>query len=344
MREIKKERGNGKKDPDTMVHDDSADRDDQRDDTGAGKIGRRALLGGLAGAAAGGLLLAGTSPAKAASDAWKQPGNNNHILGIQHQDLSADAEAAVRLDYYSHCSFKVTSPKGVTLLVDPWRDDPSGAWGFWFKKPFPKLVVDVCMSTHTHFDHDAIYRPDATTVLDRMIGEFQLGDIRIKGIADKHACSAPGWYKWTNAIKEFGQNPCPPNNPGHMDMAVFVVETGGVRIVFWGDNRHNPPASFWKALGPVDVLTLPVDGSQHILSYDQGDMIVAKLKPKIVIPTHYLNEETTYTLSTLQPADAWVARQKNKRTLTTPTLTLNRSEIAGMDREFRYFGNHVLKA
>ena len=86
------------------------------------------------------------------------------------------------------------------------------------------------------------------------------------------------------------------------------------------------------------------DGSQHILSYDQGNAIVEKLKPKIVIPTHYLSETTTYTLSTLQPADEWVKSQKSFKMLDSPTLTLAAADIAGRDREFNYFGSHALTA
>jgi L-ascorbate metabolism protein UlaG (beta-lactamase superfamily) len=120
-----------------------------------------------------------------------------------------------------------------------------------------------------------------------------------------------------------------------------VVETGGVRILIWGDNRHNPPQDVWDKWGRIDVLTLPVDGSQHILSYAQGDEVVERLKPKIVIPTHYLLHGVSSTLSTLQPADEWVASQKAKQLLESPRLVIQPDAIASADREFRYFGNSV---
>ena len=116
-------------------------------------------------------------------------------------------------------------------------------------------------------------------------------------------------------------------------MSSFVVETGGLRLLIWGDNRHNPSDAVWDAWGPIDVLTLPVDGSQHILSYEQGNAIVERLKPKMVIPTHYLNEATTLTLSTLQTADAWVNSQKSFQRLDGPTLELPPEELASMERE-----------
>ena len=92
----------------------------------------------------------------------------------------------------------------------------------------------------------------------------------------------------------------------------------------------------------MDVLTLPVDGSQHILDYKQGNDIVEKLKPKIIIPTHYLNETTSYTLTTLQHADDWVKSQKSYKMLDSASLSLEAGDVAGMDREFLYFGNNAL--
>lgn len=316
--------------------------DGRRAEPGSG-LSRRSLFtaAGAAGIVAAGSALAPRA-AQAQSTDWTQPGNNNHVIALQ--EAAQLAQGPVKIDYYGHCAIKVTSPGGASIMFDPWRDDPSGAWGLWFKQKFPETLVDITMSTHTHFDHDAIDRPASTMVLDRMAGRFEFADLKITGFADKHACLAPGWYKWTNALKEFGVQACPPNNIGHMDMVTYVVETGGVRTLIWGDNRHNPADGFWDAVGRIDVLTLPVDGSQHILSYDQGNAVVERLKPKIVIPTHYLNETTTYTLSTLQPADEWVKGQKSFKMLDGPSLSLVVGDIAGMDREFMYFGSHAQTA
>lgn len=298
------------------------------------------VAAGAAGVGAGAALV-GAKPAAAQSQAWKQPGNNNHVVELQGTTGQAST-GAVGIDYYGHCAIKITSPGGATVLFDPWRDDPSGAWGLWFRNEFPQIPVDITLSTHAHFDHDAIERPNSTMVLDRMVGNFQFADLTITGFADKHACVAPGWYNWTDALAEFGVNACPPDNVGHMDMVVYLVETGGIRTLIWGDNRHNPPAEFWDTIGRVDVLTLPVDGSQHILSYGQGDDIVSRLKPKVIIPTHYLNETTSYTLTTLQDADEWVKSQKSYKMLESASLKLEAGEIEGMDGEFMYFGNHAL--
>ncbi|NYZ16473.1 Zn-dependent hydrolase [Azospirillum sp. RWY-5-1] len=313
--------------------------DNRRTIMGAG-LSRRSVFkaAGAAGIGAA-AAVAGTRGAAAQSTDWTQPGNNNHVIELQ--GTKAFADGATKIDYYGHCAFKITSPGGATVLFDPWRDDPSGAWGLWFKMKFPETKVDITMSTHTHFDHDAIDRPVSTMVLDRMVGRFEFADLKITGFADKHACLAPGWYKWTDALKEFGAEACPPNNVGHMDMVTYLVETGGIRTLIWGDNRPDPADAFWASVGRVDVLTIPVDGSQHILSYAQADAIIDRLKPKIVIPTHYLNEATTYTLSTLQPADEWVKGKRSYKLVDGPSASLTAKDIAGLDREVFHFGSHV---
>lgn len=300
------------------------------------------MAAGAAGVGGTASMLSSTA-AKAQSTDWTQPGNNNGVIELQ-KTTGTHVAGDVGIDFYGHCALKITSPGGATLLFDPWRDDPSGAWGLWFKNEFPEVPVDICMSTHTHFDHDAIHRPVSTMVLDRMVGNFEFADIKITGFADKHACVAPGWYSWTDALAEFGLDACPPNNPNHMDMVVYLVETGGIRTLIWGDNRHNPADEFWDAIGQVDVLTLPVDGSMHILSYEMGNAIVERLKPKVVIPTHYLNETTSYTLTTLQNADEWVKAQASYKMLDSASLSLNAGDVSGMDREFLYFGNNAMTA
>jgi Beta-lactamase superfamily domain len=77
-------------------------------------------------------------------------------------------------------------PKGLTVLTDPWRNDSTGAYPKWFLNDFPALRVDIVISTHAHFDHDAVERPNGLMVLERLVGQFKLGDIEITGLADKH--------------------------------------------------------------------------------------------------------------------------------------------------------------
>ncbi|NQV21585.1 MAG: MBL fold metallo-hydrolase [Rhodospirillales bacterium] len=289
------------------------------------------------------LIVLLTGPAAwAQSEAWKQKLNNNHVIALQKAGGSPADEGTLTIDYYGHAAFRITSPKGVVMMFDPWRNDPSGAFGLWFRTEFPKTPVDMVLSTHAHFDHDAVYAPQSPMVLDRVAGDFALADVRVTGLADKHTCIAPGTVDWTAFMDEIGQPGCPPDNWGHLDNTIFVVETAGLKTIVWGDNRHNPSPEVWAALEGADILIIPIDGSQHLLSYAQIDEITARIGPKAVIPAHYHTQGATSVISTLGNADEWVDGRENSRKLDGPSISLTTDAVKDMSDQVLYFGAHHL--
>ncbi len=276
-------------------------------------------------------------------NSWQSGLNHNRIIQIQNQGGTREAAGSVEISFYSNSSFGVTSPRGISMIVDPWRNDPSGAWGLWYRMDFPKAEVDIGLSTHAHFDHDALDRLDANMLLDRMGGTFELGDVKITGIADKHQCVAPGIVAWTEAVKQFeGRNdPCPPTNFRHMDNSIYLIETGGLRLLMWGDNRPTPPQEVLDKIGEVDVIFVPVDGSKHILDYAQADSVVEMTGAKVAIPHHYLVPETTFYTSTLQDAVEWTQSHSHTM-LDGPTIQISAADIADMKGHVMYFGSNHL--
>ena len=271
---------------------------------------------------------------------WKSGNNHDRIIQIQNEGGTREAADGVEIAYFSNSSFQVTSPRGISIIVDPWRNDPSGAWGLWYRMEFPAAEVDIGMSTHAHFDHDALDKIDANMLLDRMGGTFELGDVKITGIADKHQCVAPGLIPWTEAVKQFEgrEDPC-TDNYRHMDNTIYVIETGGLRLLMWGDNRPEPPADVLERIGDVDVIFVPVDGSRHILDYQQADSIVTKTKANIAIPHHYLVPETTFYTSTLLPATEWAETHEHTM-LDSPSVVITKADTEGKDGHVYYFGSH----
>ncbi|MEM1306930.1 MAG: MBL fold metallo-hydrolase, partial [Pseudomonadota bacterium] len=105
--------------------------------------------------------------------AWQQPSNHNRMIALQQRhDLDPRAEGAVELAFFGSSAFRVTSPAGLTVMLDPWRNLPTRTWD-WYFHDFPQTVCDIGVATHAHFDHDALHRLDAHTLLDRPIGTFQ---------------------------------------------------------------------------------------------------------------------------------------------------------------------------
>jgi Beta-lactamase superfamily domain len=118
------------------------------------------------------------------SPAW----NDNDLIRVQRKGGDPARSGDVRIEFYGHDAFKITSPAGLTVLTDPWRNDATGHYPKWFLSKFPAIRVDIVLSTHAHFDHDAVERPKGLIVLERLVGQFRLGDIEITGLADKHKC------------------------------------------------------------------------------------------------------------------------------------------------------------
>lgn len=185
--------------------------------------------------------------------------------------------------------------------------------------------------------------PRAQMVLERPVGDFKLGDVELIGLAEKHQCHSEGDQHWDSIATEFGISLCPPNNVIAFDNTIQILETGGLRIAVWGDNRPSPAPDLDKYLQHVDVLILPIDGSQHILTYAEVDQVIQRYSPKAIIPAHYLTEGAESVLSGLKSADFWVESQKNVRRIDRDEVIFNRAELEGASHRVYYFGNHYAK-
>jgi L-ascorbate metabolism protein UlaG (beta-lactamase superfamily) len=277
----------------------------------------------------------------APSRAW----NDNSLITIQKEGGDPTRAGDVKIEFYGHDAFKITSPRGLTVLTDPWRNDSTGLYPKWFLNEFPALRVDIVLSTHAHFDHDAVERPNGLMVLERLVGQFKLGDIEVTGLGDKHKCQPTPPDKPDPAPADSQLETCPPNNVIAFDNAIQIIETGGLRIAIWGDNRAVPDPSLDHYLRNVDVLILPIE---TILTRDEVDAIVRKYDPKAVIPAHYFLNGLTTDISGLESADGWVndwekVHHSDVRRLDTADLTLNTAALKGPHPRVYYFGNHFEK-
>ncbi|MGI9423753.1 MAG: MBL fold metallo-hydrolase [Hyphomicrobiaceae bacterium] len=274
--------------------------------------------------------------------AWQRTTNHNRMIELQSQPVNPAENGALELAYFGASCFQLTSPAGVTVMIDPWRNHPSGKWD-WYRGDFPVVPVDIVCSTHAHFDHDAVHKPDANVVLDRPIGEYRFADIKITCIADKHCSVAPpgSVYDWPEMyLKTAGIDARPPNNPRQFDNTIIIVEAGGLRTMHWGDNRPDPNPHVWDMIGQVDIALLPIDASMHILSYEQADELAARIGAKVVVPHHYFIWDLVQRGSTLQPADAYAAARDHIKS-EGPRYTLDKAMIADWTSKVIHFGDHV---
>ena len=197
----------------------------------------------------------------------------------------------MKLTYFGHCAFRWETPGGVTVMADPYRNL---ADRYWFSRLFPEVHCDLGLITHAHFDHDAADRlPEAASVL-RMPGDFETGDLRIRGIRDLHSGAS--------RLRDF------PN-------VMFRLEVDGVSYLHIGDNRADWPDEVARAVGEVDVLLVTVDDSVHLLTYEEVDGLVQRLQPRVVIPMHYFIPGLSASGNDLLPPEGWLDRQDGVRRL-----------------------------
>jgi L-ascorbate metabolism protein UlaG (beta-lactamase superfamily) len=265
--------------------------------------------------------------------------NDNSLIAIQKQGGDPTRPGDVKIEFYGHDAFKITSPQGLTVLTDPWRNDPTGAYPKWFLTDFPAISVDIVLSTHAHFDHDAVERPNGLVVLERLVGQYRLGDVEVTGLADKHKCEPP-----PAGSTDPHAEACPPNNPIDLDNAIQIIETGGLRIAVWGDNRAVPDPAFDRYLKNVDVLILPIEA---VLTREEADAILRKYDPKAVIPSHYFVKGLTNEGSGVESAERWVQEQEKAHVdvvrLDRPELTLSPASLKSAHRRVYYFGDKFEK-
>lgn len=270
--------------------------------------------------------------------AWRSRRNHNRMIEFAH---GRNDGGPVKLAFFGSSAFRVTSPRGLSVMVDPWRNVPTAKWD-WYFHDFPMTEVDIGISTHAHFDHDALECLDANVLLDRPIGTWSFADVTVEGVPDKHAIDpSDATYDFKLINSYFGGQPMdPPNNSRNWDNTIVVVETGGLRICHWGDNRHSAPDSVYEALGRVDILLMPVDDSQHVMGHPMVAEVIDRVAPRIVVPHHYYTWNIVQRGSTLLPVERWVADQPNVRRIESAETTYAPEDLP-QTRTVDYFGDHV---
>jgi L-ascorbate metabolism protein UlaG (beta-lactamase superfamily) len=173
---------------------------------------------------------------------------NTGVASARNSDRSiqtaTNSNRPVTIEYIAHACFRITSPSGTQILIDPY------ASRLWLGYDFPREVrADAVLISHPHYDHDggeAFGLPVPwlpSTLVLRTPGTTQIHDITVVGYAGKHA---DPWGK------EFGQT-----------NTIWLLMVAGLRIVHLGDNGPLTDESV-RELGRVDVLMIPIDSQSHI--------------------------------------------------------------------------------
>ncbi len=93
-------------------------------------------------------------------------------LGLAAAAALAAEAPKTELTWYGHAAFKVKTPGGTALLLDPWLSNPSAA----DKEAVAKLdQADFILVTHGHFDHVGDTVAIAKKTGAKVVASFELG-------------------------------------------------------------------------------------------------------------------------------------------------------------------------
>ena len=213
-------------------------------------------------------------------------------------------DSSATLTWFGHSMFLLTSPGGVTVLMDPNS-------GIGYDEPdLPEVTVVTI--THDDSDHN---KAEVAGVGARVLkgiegGEWveideQIGDVHIKTILTFHDDSAGA---------ERGKN------------SMFLFETADLRILHAGDLGHTLTDEQIASIGDIDILLIPV-GGHFTVGPEEATQVVEQLNPSYAIPMHYRTGVVSFSGSeNLEGLDPFLLR-KSIRRADGNTLALSRDRL-----------------
>lgn len=189
----------------------------------------------------------------------------------------------MKLKWYGHASFGITTGDGVHICTDPYIVGCyDGAIGYGAIGD----AHDVVLQSHDHADHAGAGDLAGNPVVIRGPGEHKVKGITFVGTPTYHDESHGS---------ERGEN------------TVFAFETDGMKVVFLGDLGHVLTEEQIAAVGPADVLFIPVGGF-YTIDAAAAAKVAEQLQAKVVIPMHYKTDACGFPIAT---ADDFTAGKPN---------------------------------
>jgi L-ascorbate metabolism protein UlaG (beta-lactamase superfamily) len=188
----------------------------------------------------------------------------------------------MRIQWYGQSAFLINGER--TVFIDPFGAmEGLAERGMRFDYPPIKDVrAELLLVTHEHRDHNGVDAIDGSPEIIRSTpGIFESPVGEVVAIASDHD-DAAGTKRGPNTI--------------------FCFSLDGLRLCHFGD--FGQPAlrpEQQGAIGDVDVLFLPV-GDFATIGGEAAAAVVRTLRPRLVLPMHYLTE----ALNFLEPPDAFL--------------------------------------
>ncbi|HEY4188676.1 MAG TPA: MBL fold metallo-hydrolase [Polyangia bacterium] len=220
--------------------------------------------------------------------------------------LSGHAVAAppakLTLTWFGQSCFLIESATGTRIVTDPIPK------GIGYELPVG-LRADAVTISHEHPDHNNVALVTGRPRVFRGLTADKKGWTKIDDKVKDITVRSVGVYHDDKRGAERGLN------------AVFIFESGGLRIAHLGDLGHVLDDDQLSAIGSVDVVLVPV-GGHFTIDARQATRVIDQLHPRLVIvPMHYRTAAST--IPQLSTIDEFLAGKANVRKLEGNTLPLS---------------------
>ncbi len=152
------------------------------------------------------------------------------------------------------------------MLTDPFDDEVGYS--------LPRVEVDIICISHEHTDHNNERMVEGHPTVIRGPGKHFVSGMEILGIATYHDKDR-GLLRGPNTVFRFSMD--------------------GLEICHLGDLGCTLGQAEAKAIGPIDILFVPIGGT-YTLDATEAWTVIELLCPRIVIPMHYRTPALSFDL------------------------------------------------
>lgn len=199
------------------------------------------------------------------------------------------ARGKVALTWLGHSAFVIRSPKGKTIVIDPWLENPKAP-----PEARSLSTADIILVTHGHGDHlgNTVALAERTQAAVYAVYEVALylqsqGVKNVTGINKSGGATVDGiTLTMTHAEHSSGIEPGGPILAGG-DPAGFVIRLeNGLSIYHAGDTGVFGDMRIIRDLYKPDIAILPI-GGLFTMGPREAAYACTLLKPKHIIGMHY---------------------------------------------------------
>lgn len=202
----------------------------------------------------------------------------------------------MRLKYFSHSAFQITTKSGISILIDPFLDgNPTSP----VKSEHVK--ADYIILTHAHGDHLGDSLKIAKRCKSKFIVIFELANYLTAKGADAHPLSTGGSYSFEFGKVKFtmAQHGSATPEGIYAGLAAGVIlSIDGIILYHTGDTGLFSDMKLIGEMNKIDYMLLPI-GDNFTMGIDDAVKAVEFVDPKVAIPIHF----NTYPIIAADPKE-----------------------------------------